>query len=65
MTPEEIVSALSEKNRELLVARGLPINEGILQLLNQASIRAFRLGSDTALSMVQGALAVQLMKADK
>lgn len=65
MTPEEIIASLSEKNLELLESRGLPVNEGILQLLNQASMRAFKLGSDTAMSMVRGALAVELAKIDK
>lgn len=65
MTPSEIVAALDEQSRKLLESRGLPVSDGIVELLNMAGMRGFKLGSDTALSMVKGALAVKLVQLDK
>jgi hypothetical protein len=66
MTPEEIVVDLSTKNRDALYAR-LDFNhlthEEVLALMDAAAMKGFRLGSNVALSMVKGALFVQLTRA--
>ncbi len=65
MTPEEIVSDLNSKNRELLYVRKDFQNlthEQVLALMDAAAMQGFRLGSNVALSMVKGTLLVQLTK---
>lgn len=65
MTPEEIVNNLNEKNRETLYARDDYRNlthEQVLALMDAAAMQGFKLGSDVALSMVKGALLVQLTR---
>jgi hypothetical protein len=66
MTPEEIVVDLSTKNRDTLYARQDYENlthEQVLALMDAAAMKGFRLGSNVALSMVKGALLVQLTRA--
>lgn len=66
MTPEEIVVDLNTKNRELLYARDDYKDlkhEQVLALMDAAAMKGFRLGSNVALSMVKGALLVQLTRA--
>lgn len=65
MTPEEIVVDLNTKNRELLYARDDYkdlTHEQVLALMDAAAMKGFRLGSNVALSMVKGALLVQLTR---
>ncbi|WP_334189771.1 hypothetical protein [Noviherbaspirillum sp.] len=65
MTPEEIVSDLNSKNRELLYVRKdfqHLTHEQVLALMDAAAMQGFRLGSNVALSMVKGTLLVQLSK---
>jgi hypothetical protein len=66
MTPEEIVADLNEKNRDALYARADHQNlrhEQVLALMDAAAMQGFKLGSNVALSMVKGALLVQLTRA--
>lgn len=68
MTPEEIVVDLSAKNRAALYARNDFQNltpEQVLALMDAAAMQGFRLGSNIAMSMVKGALLVQLTSARK
>lgn len=65
MTPEEIVTDLNTKNRTALYARDdfqqlRP--EQVLALMDAAAMQGFRLGSNVAMSMVKGALLVQLTR---
>ena len=65
MTPEEIIHDLNTRNREVLYAG--PdyhhlTHEQVLALMDAAAMYGFRLGSNTALSMVKGALLVQLTR---
>lgn len=65
MTPEEIVNDLNMRNREILYA--LPdyqhlTHEQVLALMDAAAMYGFRLGSNAAMSMVKGALLVQLAR---
>lgn len=65
MTPDEIVSDLNIRNRETLYARDDYCNlthEQVLALMDDASMQGFRLGSNVALSMVKGALLVQISR---
>jgi len=65
MTPEEIVTDLNTKNRHTLYARNDYVNlshEQVLALMDDAAMQGFRLGSNVALSMVKGALLVQLSR---
>lgn len=65
MTPEEIVVDLNAKNRDALYSRQDYDNlthEQVLALMDAAAMKGFRLGSNVALSMVQGALLVQLTR---
>lgn len=62
MAPEEIIAQLDEQNRELLSTRGNFENltqQEVLHLMNRAAMRGFRLGSDSALSLVQSKLVVK------
>lgn len=66
MTPEEIAVELNTKNRDTLYARTDYKNltdEQVLALMDAAAMKGFRLGSNVALSMVKGALLVQLTRA--
>jgi len=65
MTPEEIVEELNEMNRTVLYARDDYLHlthEQVLALMDAAAMQGFKMGSNTALSMVKGALLVQLTK---
>lgn len=65
MTPEEIVTEISRKNRHALSLREdfhSLSHEELLELMDAAAMHGFRLGSNVALSMVQGALLVQLAR---
>lgn len=66
MTPEEIVADLNAKNRDTLYARTDYQNlthEQVLALMDAAAMQGFKLGSNVALSMVKGALLIQLTRA--
>ncbi len=66
MTPEEIVADLNAKNRDTLYGRPDYRNlthEQVLALMDAAAMQGFKLGSNVALSMVKGALLVQLTRA--
>jgi hypothetical protein len=65
MTPAEIVAQCDAENRQAIRAAGGVDSEVIMALLNAASMRGFKLGSNMAMSMVQGALAVKLASIDK
>lgn len=65
MTPEEIVTDLNTRNREVLYARNDYHNlthDQVLALMDAAAMQGFKLGSNVALSMVKGALLVQLTR---
>ena len=65
MTPEEIVADLNCKTRDTLYARNDYQNlthEQVLALMDAAAMQGFKLGSNVALSMVKGALLVQLAR---
>lgn len=66
MTPEEIVNDINTMNRETLYGRddyhNLTHGE-VLALMDAAAMQGFRMGSNLALSMVKGALLVQLTRA--
>lgn len=65
MTPEEIVTDLNSKNRDALYGRKDYQNlthEQVLALMDAAAMQGFKLGSNVALSMVKGALLVQLTR---
>lgn len=66
MTPEEIVADLNAKNRDTLYARNDYLkltHDQVLSLMDSAAMQGFKLGSNVALSMVKGALLVQLTRA--
>jgi len=66
MTPEEIVNDINTRNREALYGRTDYHNlthEEVLALMDAAAMQGFRMGSNLALSMVKGALLVQLTRA--
>ena len=73
MTPQEIVSHLHQINRQILQSRAdtqelmqelkQEFNpEPLLALMDAAAMRGFQFGSNVAMSMVQGALLVQLVR---
>ena len=65
MTPEEIITDLNTRNREVLYARTDYHNlthDQVLALMDAAAMQGFKLGSNVALSMVKGALLVQLTR---
>ena len=67
MTPEEIVADLNAKNRDTLYAHQDYYNlthEQVLALMDAAAMKGFRLGSNVALSMVKGALVLQMTRAN-
>lgn len=66
MTPDEIVTDINAMNREALYGRADYHNlthEEVLALMDAAAMQGFRMGSNLALSMVKGALLVQLTRA--
>lgn len=66
MTPEEIVTDLNTKNRDILYARTdyqHLTHDQVLAMMDSAAMCGFKLGSNVALSMVKGALLVQLARA--
>jgi hypothetical protein len=68
MTPEEIVAEINRKNRAILFTRTdyrSLTPEDVLALMDSAAMRGFQFGSNVAMSMVQGALYVQLACAEK
>lgn len=65
MTPDEIVSEINRKNRDALYVRDdfqSLTHEQVLELMDAAAMRGFQFGSNVALSMVQGALLIQLAR---
>jgi hypothetical protein len=65
MTPDEIVSEINRKNRDALYVRDDYLSlthEQVLDLMDAAAMRGFQFGSNVALSMVQGALLIQLAR---
>lgn len=67
MAPEEIVAQIRSKNRRILDERidceSLTRAE-VLSLMDAAAIQAFRLGSDAAMSTVNGMLLVNSLRAN-
>jgi len=63
MTGEEIVKALDAENRRVLIAAGDLTVERLLQMLNEAGVRGFRLGSDVTIASLKGALALKRVAA--
>ncbi|RJG01440.1 hypothetical protein [Noviherbaspirillum sedimenti] len=66
MTSDEIVSEISRKNRDafpMLDECEYLSRDQVLDLMDAAAMRGFQFGSNVALSMVQGALLVQLARA--
>ena len=65
MTPEEIVADLNARNRDALDPhkdRQHFTHQQVLALMDDAAMQGFKLGSTVALSMVKGALLVQLTR---
>ncbi len=65
MTSDEIVSEINRKNRDAFPGRDecqFLTREQVLDLMDAAAMRGFQFGSNVALSMVQGALLVQLAR---
>ena len=65
MTSDEIVSEISRKNRDAFPVRedsSFLTREQVLDLMDAAAMRGFQFGSNVAMSMVQGALLVQLAR---
>lgn len=65
MTSDEIVSEISRKNRDAFSAHDdcqLLTREQVLYMMDAAAMRGFQFGSNVALSMVQGALLLQLVR---
>lgn len=68
MSPEEIFANLNARNRVALYAcsdlQNLAPAE-VLALMDKAALQGFRLGSNIAMSMVKGALLVQMTRREK
>jgi hypothetical protein len=65
MTPEEIVAEINRENRAVLYVRTDFRSLGpeqILALMDAASLRGFQLGTNVAMSMIQGTLLVQITR---
>ncbi len=65
MTPEEIVAEINRANRAVLYVHKnfqALTHEQVLELMDGAAMRGFRLGSNVALSMLQGELVVRLSR---
>ena len=63
MTPEEVAADLNQKSSNILYSTpgyGRLAHADVLHLMNEAAMQGFKLGSNVALSMVKGALLVQL-----
>ena len=65
MTPAEIVAQCDAENRQAIKAAGGVDSEVIMALLNAASMRGFKLGSNVALAAVKGTLVVTKAAMDK
>lgn len=68
MTPEEIVADLNARNRDALYTRSdyqQLSPEQVLALMDAAALQGFRLGSNVAMSLMKGALLVQLTRRGK
>lgn len=65
MTPEEIVTEINRENRAALFTRNdreaLTASQ-VLALMDAAAMRGFQLGTNVALSMIQGSLLVQITR---
>jgi len=64
MAPEEILERINQQNHALLYSRNDFNNlthEQVLSLMNTAAMRGFRLGSESALSLVQSKLVVKYL----
>lgn len=65
MTPEEIVAEINLSNQAALPGRfdlqSLDADR-VLALMNAAAMRGFQLGTNVAMSMVQGTLLVQMSR---
>lgn len=59
MTPEEMMRQLDRQNREAIKQAGGVDSEIMVKLLNEASLRGFKLGGDVALATFQGLAAVK------
>jgi hypothetical protein len=65
MTPEEIVADINRENRAALFTRPdyRALNpEQILALMDAAALRGFQMGTNVAMSMIQGTLLVQITR---
>lgn len=65
MTPEEIVYDINLRNRDVLYGRAdyqHLTHDQVLELMDVAAMQGFKLGSTVALSMVKGALFVQMTR---
>jgi hypothetical protein len=66
MTPEEIVSEINRENRAALYGRtdyqSLDVQQ-VLALMDAAAMRGFQMGTNVAMSMIQGTLLVQITRA--
>lgn len=66
MTPEEIVSEINRENRAALYGRAdyqsLDVQQ-VLALMDAAALRGFKMGTNVAMSMIQGTLLVQITRA--
>lgn len=65
MTPEEIVAEFSRENRAALYTRTDFRSLGpeqILALMDAAALRGFQMGTNVAMSMIQGTLLVQITR---
>jgi hypothetical protein len=65
MTPEEITTELHARNRDTLNTRHANqelTQDEVLALMDAAAMKGFRLGSNVAVSMIKGALLVQLAR---
>lgn len=59
MTPEEMLRQMDAENRKALIAAGGVPSDVIMQLLNEASLRGFMVGSRFVIATMQGAIAVK------
>lgn len=65
MTPEEIVYDINLRNRDALYTRTdyqHLTHDQVLELMDAAAMQGFKLGTTVALSMVKGALFVQMSR---
>ena len=62
MTPEEVVETIYAENRNAMPSNAEFTREQVQRLMDDAAMRGLKLGSNIALSMVQGSLLVQLAR---